>query len=430
MTEIRMTHEDDPDATIPGEAVARRTPETDPEHLLPEHAGAGVPGTIAASDDPDVVRDEIERTRARMSQTIDSIESALLRKKEEIEVKLDVTAPVRERVNDQPWLYAGGVFAGGLLLGYLTGGKDNDKREAEERFERFLSSQHAVPTMEIDMESGERLGGGEVSGRSRSSKQSKEWEQRARELRRTCERQEQEIRSLRAALNREDREHLDYEERGLMGAVSDGLSGVVAGTVSRMMGSGTGSLDVEVDLEQPNASSHPYYSQPAAGYPIEGEMEVEVDLEPAHGTPHPYYTQPRTERYYDRAEGEMQVEVELEKRRSPMLLGTVGIGIAAALAATVSRLLTERHAEEEMVVEVDLESRPRPVSYTRPVAEFDSYGTEGEMLYERPVDYERPEETEVYRARPRSRMEAEVDLEAERGYDSFDRPDGGYGPTR
>src|SRR5688500_6146120 len=167
MAEINMTRDGDPDATLPGgvngEAVARRTPETDPEHLLPEHAGAGVPGTVAASDDPDVVRDEIERTRARMSQTIDSIESALLRKKEQIEDKLDVTAPVRERVNDQPWLYAGGVFAGGLLLGYLTGGKDNDKREAEERFERFLSSQNAVPTMEIDMDSGERLGG-EVSG--------------------------------------------------------------------------------------------------------------------------------------------------------------------------------------------------------------------------------------------------------------------------
>ncbi len=436
MAEIRTTHGDDPDATIPGEVVARRTPETDPEHLLPEHAGAGVPGTVAANDDPDVVRDEIERTRARMSQTIDSIESALLRKKEEIEVKLDVTAPVRERVNDQPWLYAGGVFAGGLLLGYLTGGKGNDKREAEERFERFLSSQHAVPTMEIDMDSGERLGGGEVV-RGRSAKQSKQWEQRARELRRTCERQEQEIRSLRAALSRED-EYVQ-EGRGLMGVVSDGLSGVVAGTVSRMMGSGTGELDLEVDLEQPNAASHPYYGQPAAGRPIQGEMEVEVELEPAHGTPHPYYTQPRTERFYDRTEGEMTVEVELEKRRSPMLLGTLGIGIAAALAATVSRLLTERHAEEEMVVEVDLESRPRPVpvSYTRPaVAEYDSYGTEGEMLYEGSAEtgmrYERPvDTTEVYRARPRrSQMEVEVDLEAERGYDSFDRPEGGYGPTR
>ncbi len=436
MAEIRMTNGDDPDATLPGavsgEAVARRTPETDPEHLLPAHAGAGVPGTVAASDDPDVVRDEIERTRARMSQTIDSIESALLRKKEEIEVKLDVTAPVRERVNDQPWVYAGGVFAGGLLLGYLTGGKDRDKREAEERFERFLAGQHAVPTLEIDMGGGEALGGGEVA-RGRSARQSRQWEQRARELRRTCERQEQEIRSLRAALGRED-EYVQ-EGRGLMGAVSDGLSGVVAGTVSRMMGSGTGELDVEVDLEQPTAASHPYYGQPAAGRSLQGEMEVEVDLEPAHGTPHPYYTQPRAERFHDHAEGEMTVEVELEKRRSPMLLGTLGVGIAAALAATVSRLLTERHAEEEMVVEVDLESRPRPMSYTRPaVPEYDSFGTEGEMLYEGPADtgmrYERPVETEVYRARPRSEMEVEVDLEAERGYDSFDRPTGGYGPTR
>ena len=429
MAEINMTRDDDPDATLPGgvsgEAVARRTPETDPEHLLPEHAGAGVPGTVAASDDPDVVRDEIERTRARMSQTIDSIESALLRKKEQIEDRLDVTAPVRERVNDQPWLYAGGVFAGGLLLGYLTGGKD-DKREARERYEQFLSSSAAVPTMEIDMDGGRALGGGRED-RTRA----RQWESRARELRRTCERQEQEIRSLRAALGRTDREEAD-EGRGLMGVVSDGLSGVVAGTVSRLMGAGgPGEMEVEVDLQEPNPASHPYYGEVAAVRPTQGEMEVEVDLEPAHGTPHPYYTQPRPERFYDRTEGEMQVEVELEKRRSPMLLGTLGVGIAAALAATVARLLSDRESEE-LEVEVDLESRPRPVSYTRPAVtrEVDTYGTEGEMLYERPV------EAETYYARPRGSrdMEVEVDLEVERNYDDldrgYDRPGSGYGPTR
>ncbi|HEU4457203.1 MAG TPA: hypothetical protein VFR81_29305, partial [Longimicrobium sp.] len=194
---------------------------------------------------------------------------------------------------------------------------------------------------------------------------------------------------------------------------------------------GPGEMEVEVDLQEPNPASHPYYGEVAAVRPTQGEMEVEVDLEPAHGTPHPYYTQPRPERFYDRTEGEMQVEVELEKRRSPMLLGTLGVGIAAALAATVARLLSDRESEE-LEVEVDLESRPRPVSYTRPVVtrEVDTYGTEGEMLYERPL------EAETYYARPRgsAEMEVEVDLEAERNYGDldrgYDRPAGGYGPTR
>ena len=72
-------HRMDPDRTLPGTAGMNATPETDPEHLLPEHTHAAVPGTIAAAaGNPDAVRGEIERTRARMSHTIDQLESALL----------------------------------------------------------------------------------------------------------------------------------------------------------------------------------------------------------------------------------------------------------------------------------------------------------------------------------------------------------------
>jgi ElaB/YqjD/DUF883 family membrane-anchored ribosome-binding protein len=106
-----------------------RRPETDPEHLLPSHASAGEPGQITA-EDPETARAEIGRTRARMSATLDSIEAALVqrkealvRRKEEIQERLDVMAPVRER----PLLSVGLVFGAALVLGYATGGDDEEK---------------------------------------------------------------------------------------------------------------------------------------------------------------------------------------------------------------------------------------------------------------------------------------------------------------
>jgi hypothetical protein len=66
----------------------------------------------------DAARDEIEQTRARMSETIDEIEGVLLRKKENLRSRLDVAA----RLKDNPLQVAAGAVAAGLLLGLLTGG--------------------------------------------------------------------------------------------------------------------------------------------------------------------------------------------------------------------------------------------------------------------------------------------------------------------
>ena len=114
-------YRNDDDPTLPGATAGmNRTPETDPEHLLADHTAApAVPGLVAGgvSGDPDAVRDEIERTRERMSSTIDLIEGALQRKKGQIQERLDVVAPIRER----PWIFAAGVFGTGLVLGLLTG---------------------------------------------------------------------------------------------------------------------------------------------------------------------------------------------------------------------------------------------------------------------------------------------------------------------
>jgi ElaB/YqjD/DUF883 family membrane-anchored ribosome-binding protein len=66
----------------------------------------------------DAARAEIERTRTRMSETIDEIEDVLLRKKEQFRDTLDVRARIREK----PLHAAGIVLGAGLLLGLLTGG--------------------------------------------------------------------------------------------------------------------------------------------------------------------------------------------------------------------------------------------------------------------------------------------------------------------
>ena len=108
---------------------------------------------------PEAMRDEIERTRARMSATIDELEVALVAKKEKIEEQLDFAARIRAK----PLQTAGVVFGVGLLLGLLTGGKDGDRDEPdaeararlwEERARRLLAITHAQED-EIDELEGE-----------------------------------------------------------------------------------------------------------------------------------------------------------------------------------------------------------------------------------------------------------------------------------
>src|SRR5690606_2385148 len=67
----------------------------------------------------DAARSDIERTRERMSETIDEIENVLLRKREEIRSRLDLLGRARER----PFVAVGIAAGSGLLLGLLTGGR-------------------------------------------------------------------------------------------------------------------------------------------------------------------------------------------------------------------------------------------------------------------------------------------------------------------
>lgn len=178
MAELNVTRDDDltPDTALAGGAAPRIT-ETD--HLLPETTHAAAPGTIAQVDDPDLARLQIEQTRARMSDTIGQIEETLLRKKEQVEEKLDVMAPVRRKARENPYPVIGGVFLAGLILGFLTGGDDEDDEPTP-----------AVRRYAVDFDR-ERAHGHHWEERSRT------WERRARRLMDVANRQEAELLAAR-----------------------------------------------------------------------------------------------------------------------------------------------------------------------------------------------------------------------------------------
>lgn len=85
-------------------------------------------GAERMPDEAREARTEIEMTRARMSETIDEIEDALLRKKARIQDRLDILAPVRER----PIPSAAAALGAGLVLGFLTGGHADDQYDMHE----------------------------------------------------------------------------------------------------------------------------------------------------------------------------------------------------------------------------------------------------------------------------------------------------------
>jgi hypothetical protein len=179
MADLNVTRGDDetmPDASL----MAGRT--VDSDHLLPEHTHAPQLGVIAQTDDPDLARMQIEQTRARMSETIDQIEGALLRKKENIEEKLDVMAPVRRKARENPYPIIGGVFLAGLVLGLLTGGDDDEDDEK--------GPKPAVRRFAADFDR-ERAHGYHWEERAST------WERRARRLMDLANRQEAELLELR-----------------------------------------------------------------------------------------------------------------------------------------------------------------------------------------------------------------------------------------
>ena len=192
------------------------------DRTLAGNAGAG---GAAAADDPARARAQIEQTRARMSETIDEIEDVLLRKKEQIQDRLDVFAPVRER----PLPILGAALGAGLLLGFLTGGGDEeDDEDEEENYDYRLNYGRA------------RMLVGDTSERAEL------WERRARRLLRIAREQEAELEALRTRAPRmattwENDEEEPYEDdfqadgtlEELSETITNRLTGFIAGLFRR-----------------------------------------------------------------------------------------------------------------------------------------------------------------------------------------------------
>jgi ElaB/YqjD/DUF883 family membrane-anchored ribosome-binding protein len=173
---------------------------------MAEEMMSGSPGNVIP-DDPERAREEIRRTRQRMSGTIDEIEGLLVQRKEEVKAQLDVAA--RFRANPLPAL--GVVLGAGLLLGLLTGGSDDDDRR------------------ERDLEDGDPA----LGWRDRAST----WEARSRRLLRVAREQEDEIADLRAALAVDEwYDDDDFEEVEVYLDEDDEEDGVVRDTISRIIG--------------------------------------------------------------------------------------------------------------------------------------------------------------------------------------------------
>lgn len=157
--------------------------------------GGRAPGV--APEDPEATRAEIEITRQRMSETIDDIEDVLVRKKNRVQERLDVLAPVRER----PLASAGVALGAGLALGLLTGGESEDGWSGGDR--RRLADAEA---------------------------RAERWESRARRLLEIANEQEDEIERL--SVRRGERDERHASSPGGLESLRDRVMDSVGGYVS------------------------------------------------------------------------------------------------------------------------------------------------------------------------------------------------------
>lgn len=100
----------------PGESPARKSPAREAparSSARPSAVGGnGRPGS------PDEMRDEIDRTRARMSRTLDQLEDELGRQKEEIWAKATLQG-ARRKLSREPWRSVAIAFVAGYIVAAL-----------------------------------------------------------------------------------------------------------------------------------------------------------------------------------------------------------------------------------------------------------------------------------------------------------------------
>jgi hypothetical protein len=84
---------------------------------------AGEPRTV------DEARDAVERSRQRISSTLDALEDRIVEKKHELQERVDVLRPVRDQIVERPFTALAVGLGVGALLGSIGGGGDDDGHE-------------------------------------------------------------------------------------------------------------------------------------------------------------------------------------------------------------------------------------------------------------------------------------------------------------
>ncbi|HUG41726.1 MAG TPA: DUF3618 domain-containing protein [Longimicrobiales bacterium] len=85
------------------------------DHTLPSVAGPAGAGGNGRQGGPEVLRREIEDTRARMTRTLDEIEGRLVRQKEEL-VARATFRDFRHRISSKPWRSIAIAFVAGYVI--------------------------------------------------------------------------------------------------------------------------------------------------------------------------------------------------------------------------------------------------------------------------------------------------------------------------
>jgi ElaB/YqjD/DUF883 family membrane-anchored ribosome-binding protein len=78
----------------------------------------------------DEARDAVERSRQRISSTLDALEGRIVEKKHEIQNRVDVLRPVRDQVERRPFTAVAVAVGVGALLGSIGGrGTEDEERQ-------------------------------------------------------------------------------------------------------------------------------------------------------------------------------------------------------------------------------------------------------------------------------------------------------------
>jgi ElaB/YqjD/DUF883 family membrane-anchored ribosome-binding protein len=169
-------------------------------------------------------REAVERSRQRISSTLDALEERIVEKKHEIKDRVDVMRPVRERISERPFTAVAIGLGVGAFLGALGGGDDDGDVH--------------------------RRRSGRVSGRlleDDDREELKEWRRaRRRRLRAAMRRSEAERGEVRSGRGRDeddsDDSRFDALKHQLMGAITSAVTTAITKRVRRMATENVGSL--------------------------------------------------------------------------------------------------------------------------------------------------------------------------------------------